>query len=313
MFLFSGVLAPFWPRIRSVPGPGVSGAPSQDAGPIPVAVRSIVAEAPTSEGWRALSGESSLFMDALGRGFIPVRTHLGCLVADGDPVVRPGTRAAQPLVEAFVDLSRAGGRIPVFREASPTMAKMYRQMGFSVRRSGERARIDLLDGGSLVDDTPLARGADWLRAGGLSTEVLSETEAVGLHRWLAVRSPGLDVSSLQGSSVVCLRQGRKVRAWARLWVGEVGGAARLDRIRPADGPPPGAVEALLVGAVGWAREQGASALVLPRNLPRATVDRLERSLPVRGEARYTAAPEGWRARAASVLLRLHPLGLVLPV
>lgn len=318
MFLFSGVLAPFWPRIRPVSPLRVSGAPDRDAGPIPVAVRAIVADAPTPEGLRALSGESSLFMDALGRGFMPVRTHLGCLVADGDPVVRPGTRAAQPLVESFIDLSRAGGRIPVFREASPAMALLYQRMGFSVHRSGERPRLELNRFGSIGSDTPLSRATELAHAAGLSTQVLSEPEAIRLHRWLAVRSPGLDVSSLQGSSVVCLRQGRRIRAWARLWVGDVGagdlgGAVRLDRLRPVQGLPPGAAEALLQGAVEWSLEQGASALVLPRSLPPATMDRLRRTLPVREESRYFAAPHGWRAKAAKVLMRVHPLGVILPV
>ena len=280
---------------------------------MPVTVRAIVADSPTADGWRALSGESSIFMDTLGRGFLRVRTHLGCLVADGDPVIRPGTRAAQPLVEAFVDLSRAGGRIPVFRDASPSMAHLYQRMGFAVRRAGERARVDVTGEELEAEDSPLARAAELARAGGLSTEVLSESQAIALHRRLAVRSPGLDVTSLHGCSVVALRQGRRVRAWARIWDGDVGGGVRLDRLRPAEDLPPGAAEALLMGAVHWAREQGASSLVLPRSLPAATTDRLKRSFPVRGEPRYLAAPPGWRMRAANFLLRLHPLGVILPV
>lgn len=280
---------------------------------MPVTVRSIVAESPSPEGWRALAGESSLFMDALGRGFFPVRTHMGCLVADGDPVVRPGTRAAPGLVEAFVDLSRAGGRIPVFRDASPPMAQLYHRMGFSVRRSGARARVDLSGDDSIGPDTPLGRGAELSRVSGLHQEVLTETQAIQLHRWLTVRSPGLDVSSLHGAHVVCLRQGRRIRAWARIWNGEPGGPVRLDRIRPAADLPPGAAEALLTGAIDWARRQGASALVLPRSLPPATMDRLGSTLPVREEARYTAVPQGWRGRAAGLLLRLSPVALILPV
>lgn len=252
-------------------------------------------------------------MDALGRGFMPVRTHMGCLVADGDPVVRPGTRAAQALVEAFVDLSRAGGRIPVFQDASPSMARFYQRMGFVVRRSGERARVDLTRWDAGVQETPLARAADLAEAAGLAIEVLSEAEAVRLYSRLAVHSPGLDVASLQGCSVVALRQGRRIRGWARIWDGDVGGGVRLDRIRPAEDLPPGAVEALLMGALNWAREQGATSLVLPRSLPLATRDRLEASLSVQGEPRYVAAPPGWRMRAANLLLRLRPLGVILPV
>ena len=280
---------------------------------MPLTARSIVAEAPTPEGWRALTGETSLLVDALGRGFLPIRTHMGLLVADGDPVVRRGTRAAQPLVEAFVELSGAGGRIPVFRDASPSLANLYEQMGFEVRRQGERARVELSRTDSLDVPSPLTRAAELAAAGGLTTEVLSETQAIELQRWLAVRSPGLDVASLHGCSVVALRQGRRIRAWARVWNGEVGAAARLDRIRPGADLPPGAAEALVHGALLWAQEQGATALVLPRSLPQATMDRLEHSLPVRAESRYVAAPPGWRARAAAVLLRLRPLGLILPV
>lgn len=313
MFLFSGVLTPFWPRFRPASPLRVSGAPSQDAGPVPVTVRSIVAESATAEGWRALAGETSLFMDALGRGFFPVRTHLGCLVADGDPVVRPGTKAAPALIEAFVDLSRAGGRIPVFRDASPPMAHLYHRMGFSVRRSGVRSRVELSGEGTIGSETRLGRAAELAGVSGLKREVLTEAQAIELHRWLAVRSPGLDVTSLHGAHVVCLRQGRRVRAWARIWIGEVGGAVRLDRIRPAADLPPGAAEALLAEAIEWARGQGASALILPRSLPQATMARLRSTQPVREEARYTAAPRGWRGRAAGVLLRLSPLGLILPV
>lgn len=282
---------------------------------MPVTVRAIVADSPSADGWRALSGETSILMDALGRGFMPVRTHMGCLVADGDPVVRPGTRAVQPLVEAFVDLSRAGGRIPVFRDASPSMAQVYLRMGFAILPSGERARVDLTrwETETRVHETPLARAAELARAGGLDLEVLSEAQAINLHRRLAVRSPGLDVTSLHGCSVVALRQGRRIRAWARIWDGDVGGGVRLDRIRPADDLPPGAAEALLMGALDWARDQGATSLVLPRSLPSATMDRLEASLSVRGEPRYVAAPPGWRMRAANLLLRLRPLGVILPV
>jgi hypothetical protein len=43
------------------------------------------------------------------------------------------------------------------------------------------------------------------------------------------------------------------------------------------------------------------------------MDRLGSTLPVREEARYMAAPQGWRGRAAGLLLRLSPVALILPV
>ena len=173
--------------------------------------------------------------------------------------------------------------------------------------------MDLTQWESGVRNTPLARAADLAGAGGLASEVLSEAQAINLHRRLAVRSPGLDTTSLHGSSVVALRQGRRIRAWARIWDGDVGGGVRLDRIRPAADLPPGAAEALVLEALNWAWKQGGTSLVLPRSLPSATMDRLEASLSVRGEPRYVAAPPGWRMRAANVLLRLSPLGVILPV
>ncbi|MEJ2540137.1 MAG: hypothetical protein P8188_09225 [Gemmatimonadota bacterium] len=306
MPFISGVLAPIWPRLQRLSAVGISGEPSEEAGPVPVTVRSIARVSPSPDASWALSGESSLLMDALGRGFIPVRTHMGCLVADGDPVVRPGTRADWPMVRAFLDLSQAGGRIPVLREVSPAMAELYRRKGFNVRLSGTRTRVDLSPASAPSLPPRAAEDRE------LEAEVLSERRALALYRPLALLSPGLDVTSLHGASVVVVRSGSRVVGWARLWAGEGGGSARMDRVRSGPSLSDGALEALLAAALDWSRELGAQALVLPSDLPPSALEALGRSGAVRREPRYTASPPGWRARVSDLLLRVPPLSAFLP-
>ncbi len=309
------VLAPLWPRLREARQDD-TGAPADEAGPLPSTVRSIAVGSPTPEARRALAGESSLLVDSLGRGFLPVRAHMGCLVAEGDPVLRPGSGSSWHLTRAFLDLARASGRLPIFREVSPEMADQYRRMGLRIRRTGVRARVDLAAADpALSAGTPSIQAAAEAESRGLRAEILPEGQAIEALPSLTRLSPGLHAASLQGASVIVIRDRSKVVAWARLWAGEAGGEIRLDRIRGAESLPAGPVDLLLVEALGWARGQGARSLVLPDAAPTqlGAWRRLVESLPLIHEPRYAAAPGGWRGRLAGFLLRVRPPVLLFPV
>ncbi|HSM06939.1 MAG TPA: phosphatidylglycerol lysyltransferase domain-containing protein [Longimicrobiales bacterium] len=309
------VLAPIWPRPRSgyEDAPGV---PAPDAGPLPPTVHSIAVGSPSPDARRALTGESSLLVDVLGRGFLPVRTHLGCLVAEGDPVLRPGSGSSWHLIRAFLDLARASGRFPVLREVSPEMADQYRRMGLRIRRTGIRSRVPLdhVDPGSDVH-SPVLRAAAEAETRGLRAEILSEGRALTQLAALARVSPRLDAASLQGASVILIRDGHQVVAWARLWTGEQGGEVRLDRVRTGEALRAGPIDLLLAEALQWSRGVGAISLVLPDAGPgqHDAWRRLSDSVPLVHEPRYTASPRGLRGRLASILVRLRTPGLILPV
>ena len=309
------VLAPLWPRLRWALEDG-TGAPADEAGPLPPTVRSIAVGSPSPEARRALAGESSLLVDTLGRGFLPVRTHMGCLVAEGDPVLRPGSGSSWHLIRAFLDLARASGRLPVLREVSPEMADQYRRMGLRIRRTGIRARVDLADADPVTSAaTPAIRAAADAESLGYRAEVLPEGRAIDALSALARLSPGLHAASLQGASVIVIRDRSKAVAWARLWRGEEGGEIRLDRIRSAEALPAGPIDLLVAEALQWGRAQGARSLVLPDAAPAqlGVWRRLAASLPLIHEPRYTAAPGGWRGRLAAILLRLRPPVILFPV
>ena len=109
--------------------------------PIPGAVRGILAESPDSEANLALTGDKAFLLDPEGRAFLGFADTGRALIAKGDPV--GAEEAGRALLWQFREMADREGKRPVFYAVSPKYLPTFLDMGLSVVKFGEVARVDL--------------------------------------------------------------------------------------------------------------------------------------------------------------------------
>lgn len=243
-----------------------------------------------------------------GEGFLPVRTHLGCLVAAEEHVMRSDETDDVPLLEDFLAQSRAGGRLPIIRGIRPNRAALYRSRGLVVRRSGEVLAVKLgAASPESVARTPMGRNAGALARVGAVLTMGPSPITVAVLEQLRGLDPGLDPDRLGEVIPAIVRIHGQMVAWALVRSHDDGTVLTMERARVTPGAPATVVDFLLVRLVEHAREQGYRRLVLGDEQgsalpPSATLP--ERNLPVVHEPRYTARPGGLRGLWAALSDRI---------
>ncbi len=221
--------------------------------------RIIAGEVPRADAALAQLGDKALLFSDSGRGFIMYGVHRRAWVALGGPVAPPAE--ALDLAESFCELADANGGFPVFYQVGPGDLPMFLDLGMTLWKLGESARVPLqgfnLDGG----------GRKWLRRalregerGGLSLQLVEPPHSSALldavgevsANWLnhrRTREKGFslgyaDRDYLAGSALALVWLDDRLVAFANVWRSGGGEEMSVDLMRYRDDAPHGVMDFL---------------------------------------------------------------------
>ncbi|MBZ5590246.1 MAG: bifunctional lysylphosphatidylglycerol flippase/synthetase MprF [Acidobacteriia bacterium] len=234
-------------------------------------VRTIAAGSPRTYANLAFLGDKRFLFSDRGNAFIMYGVKGRSWVALGDPVGPPDEMPE--LVWRFGELCNRHDDWPVFYEVGRDHLHLYLDLGLSVMRLGEEARVHLpgfsLDG----------HERKWLRhvnrrltEEGCTFEVvpredtpryMTEMKAVS-DAWLAgknTREKGFSLGSFSPAylaqfPVALVRQGGRIVAFANVWLGAEGEELSVDLMRHLEDAPNGVMEYVFIRLMLWGSERG---------------------------------------------------------
>jgi phosphatidylglycerol lysyltransferase len=230
----------------------------------------IASSAPRAIAHLALLGSNRLLFHEDG-GFLWYGTRRRSWVAMADPVGPPDVR--RELAWRFRELADQYGAAAIFYEVSAVDLPIYVDLGLTLYKLGEEARIPLdrftLSGKAKQDlRTALNRMG---REGGefelLSPEKippwLDELRVIS-DQWLVHKnvrekrfSMGyFDRTYLARLPLAVVRMHGRLVAFANLWAGSASEEMSIDLMRYADDAPPGVIEYLFTKLILWGQERG---------------------------------------------------------
>lgn len=132
IFFFAIYLAmrPKAAAVRSMAEPGIA-----------TQVSAIVEEAGQPRGCLAWTGDKRFLISEPGGAVLMFRPQGKTWIALGDPLGK--SEEVPDLCWTFLDLARRSGALPVFYDVGPARLPMYGEMGFSLHRVGDEARVNL--------------------------------------------------------------------------------------------------------------------------------------------------------------------------
>ncbi|GLK76605.1 hypothetical protein GCM10008171_18590 [Methylopila jiangsuensis] len=231
----------------------------------------IVAASPRADANLAFLGDKRfLFCDA-GDAFIMYQVQGRSWVAMGDPVGR-ADRTSE-LLWAFREMADQHGGWPVFYQASAAKLPTYLDLGLSLLKLGEEARVDLarftLEGKAGYEWRYVDRKAT---KEGIEVEIVPRDQAAALlpelkrvsDAWLASKKAGEKGFSLgfwsepylRHFDMAVVRHGGRVVAFANMWYGANKDEATVDLMRYAPEAPKGVMDALFVRLMIRAKADG---------------------------------------------------------
>lgn len=231
----------------------------------------IAAAAPETQPQLVALGDKAVLFSETRRSFVMYGTSGNCWIALGDPVGDPDE--AEELAWSFREQCDAVGAMPVFYEVAADRLPLYVDLGLSLFKLGEEARVPLA-GFSL--EGPSRKGlrqtnARLLREG--CTFVMWEPEEVRARlgelqvlsdAWLAsrkTREKGFSLGFFAPEYVsmfpaaVVFRDG-KIVAFATVWRGGGRHELSVDLMRHSEDAPPSAMEFLFVQLMLWGAAEG---------------------------------------------------------
>ncbi|MDH4458345.1 MAG: bifunctional lysylphosphatidylglycerol flippase/synthetase MprF [Nevskia sp.] len=220
----------------------------------------------------ALLGDKQLLFHPDGDAFIMYQRSGRSLIALGDPAGNPAKFEA--LAWSYRELCDRNACWPVFYQVSPDQLPLYLDLGLSLAKLGEEARVFLpkfsLDGTRNAKQRnkhhrATREGASFVMLRPEEVEArLAELQAIS-DDWLTGKSVAekgfsvgrFDPAYLSRFHCACvLREGRIV-AFANLWLG---GAAKeefaIDLMRYGADAPKGVMDFLFIELMFWGRDQG---------------------------------------------------------
>ncbi len=233
--------------------------------------RRAIAAADTSLANAALAGDKRLLFHPAGDAFLMYQVSGGSWVALGDPVGPAGRE--EDLVWAFRELvDRRGGRT-VFYEVSGRSLPLYVDLGLSLLKLGEEARVPLesfsLEGSARAD---LRQSRKRAERDGASFEVVPPVAVAALlprlrlisDAWLADKATAEKGFSLGAFSepyvaqfpLAVVRAEGEVVAFANLWPSGTREELSVDLMRFHPDAPRGAMDYLFIRLMLWGRAEG---------------------------------------------------------
>ena len=234
-------------------------------------VRCIVACSTRSEANLALLGDKAILFSSSRRGFLMYGVHKRAWVALGDPVAT--ALESRELAWRFCELAdRHGGR-PVFYEVGPDLLPLYVDLGLSLLKLGEEARVPLQD----FDVEGIGRKGlrRVLREGQrakLELEIVDpplpalvwEELATISEAWLAKKgvrekrfSLGyFDPDYLEHFPIALVREAGRLVAFANIWKSGFNEEISVDLMRHLPGCSRYVMDFLFVRLMQWGRDHG---------------------------------------------------------
>ncbi len=231
----------------------------------------LIAANPDTTANLALLGDKNIMFDEAGTAFIMYEVCGSSWVAMGDPV--GGARACEQLAWSFLEQCDRVAASPVFYQVSPENLALYVDLGLSLIKLGEEARVELahfgLEGSERADLRQSHRRAvrDGARfeivARADLSSVLPELRAVS-EAWLAERKTGekgfslgfFDEQYLSHFDCAVVRSEGKVVAFANIWKAGPLHEMSVDLMRQCEGGPKGVIDFLFIECMLWAKAQG---------------------------------------------------------
>jgi phosphatidylglycerol lysyltransferase len=231
----------------------------------------IVARSSRTDANLALLGDKALLFSESGEGFLMYGVKGRSWVAMGDPV---GPVAEQrELAWRFRELCDGHAAWPVFYQVRPPALPIYLDMGLTLSKLGEEARV-LLEEFSLegARRKGLRHTLNHAERDGACFEVALREAVPGLlpelrvvsDAWLAGKSTAekgfslgrFDEAYLSHFPMALVRREGRIVGFANLWTAAPGAELSVDLMRYADEAPEGVMEYLFTKLMLWGRERG---------------------------------------------------------
>ena len=240
--------------------------------PIPDAVRKLVAESPDTEAGIALMGDKAFLLAKDGSAFIAYADTGRSLIAKGDPVGDP--KAGKKLAWNLRELADQQGKRCAFYAVSPAYLPTFLDLGLSLLKIGEVARVDLrgftLDGPARKD---LRQARNRALRDGFAFEVIPATELAPImaelraisDAWLANKQGGekgfalgaFEEDYIANFDVAVLRSSAgEIVAFANIFKGANLHELSLDLMRYRPDSPGFAMDALFADLMLWGVAKG---------------------------------------------------------
>ena len=248
-----------------------SRAPGGD--PVPDAVRALVKAWPRTSANLALIGDKSFLVAEDGSAFLAYADTGGTLIAQGDPIGAP--EAGRQLILRLRETADRLGRRCAFNAVSSTYLTSFLDIGLSLLKIGEVARVDLstfsLDGSARK---PFRYAHGRAARDGLVFEVIPAAQVSPLlpelrrvsDAWLAVKQgdeKGFVLGAFSDSYMLAfdlavLRRGAggPILAFANIWRGADRHEVAPDLMRHDPAGPAIAMDALFASLLLWAKAEG---------------------------------------------------------
>jgi phosphatidylglycerol lysyltransferase len=219
----------------------------------------------------ALMGDKAFLFSESGQGFIAYAVSGRSWIAMGDPVA-PSSELAE-LAWEFRTLADRNGAWTVFYEVSPHHLPVYLDLGLTLAKLGEQARV-ALPGFSLEGSarSGLRRWQRLAERAGASFEVVEPAEVPGVipelraisDEWLEAkdaREKGFslgrfDPAYLQHFRHALVRRNGKIVAFANIWEAPAREEASMDLMRHGRDAPEHVMDFLFINLLLWARDRG---------------------------------------------------------
>lgn len=215
--------------------------------------------------------DKALLFDDEREAFVMYAVQARTWVALGDPV-GPDDRAGA-LIRRFLDRCDEAGGVPAFYEVRQDHLHHYRDLGLTVVKLGEEARVALatftLAGGCWSKHRQILRHLE--RSGVTFRVVPREATPPIMDRlravsdeWMASRTGAekgfslgrFNVDYLSHFDIAVMEREGEIIAFANLWAGAQRGELATDLIRHLRNAPAETMEALLVHVMTWGRMNG---------------------------------------------------------
>jgi phosphatidylglycerol lysyltransferase len=234
-------------------------------------VKTIVRGSPDTVSNLALLGDKSLLFSENGNAFVMYGQEGRSFVSMGDPIGPPKER--QELSWRFRELADRSGAWPVFYQVRMHNLPLYLDLGLSLLKLGEEARVPLeafsLDGGTRKG---LRRVTKNVEKEGCTFEIIPESQLPHVlprlkelsDEWLAAkrtREKGFslgfwDDRYMLDAPVAVVRRSNEIVAFANLWEGHGREELSVDLMRYSAAAPEGVMEYLFIQLMLWGRTEG---------------------------------------------------------
>lgn len=234
------------------------------------AIRALVAAEPDTTAHLALIGDKAILRAPEGDAFIAYGAEGRSLISMGDPVGDP--KSARALLWRFKELADTSDARAVFYHASPRWLVDYLDLGLSLFKLGEQARVSLPDfslEGSARRNIRQAHGRATRE--GLVFEILPAPHTDALFdelrpisdAWLVNhggREKGFslgrfDPYTMRDQSIAIARHDGRIVGFANIWTG-AREEASIDLMRHLPYAPYGVMDFLFVELMLWAKAEG---------------------------------------------------------